>query len=80
MGAWEWHCVILDESHKLATRRSTKAPTRFVETCKRVAAQARRVIMLSGCVRDGTCRCVALYRFQMRTRSHHTPCSFVLTV
>ncbi len=54
MGAWEWNCVIFDESHKLSTRRATsKAPTRFIEVCLRVAQRAQRVIMLSGCVRCG---------------------------
>lgn len=51
MGKWEWNCVIFDESHKLGTRRSTNAPTRFVEVALKVAAQARRIVMLSGYVR-----------------------------
>jgi hypothetical protein len=50
MGTWEWQCVIFDESHKLATRRTQKRPTNFVEVAHGVAERARRVIMLSGSV------------------------------
>ena len=48
LGSWQWEAVILDESHKLATSR--KLPdTQVTVVAQRVAARARRTVLLTGC-------------------------------